>query len=134
MVGCFPPTGGLEIKNKKPRERAGAHPSWMLVPYPMGFHLFCRPINPLWQLRHLPLFLRHIFEGLETVATVRTQLGAWWAAAGASAGGDEERRSYLAGDSGDPKNHRISRANHQEYMRTRNFQPDEGNICKKPHQ
>ena len=53
---------------------------------------------------HLPLFLlRHLPKGLETVA-LRTQLGAWWAAAGASTGGDKERGSYLAGVSSDPKN------------------------------
>ena len=69
--------------------------------------------------------------------------GAWWAAAGASTGGDKERGSYLAGVSSDPKNNEnIQKSIELPGQITRNMGqhanlefprlPDEGNICKKP--
>ena len=119
---------------------------FMLVPNSI-FPFFAHPYTnipmataPKW---HLPLFLlRHLPKGLETVA-LRTQLGAWWAAAGASTGGDKERGSYLAGVSSDPKNNEyIQKSIELPGQITRNMGkhanlefprlPDEGNICKKP--
>lgn len=98
----------LEDKGTQGKKIVGKHAKlqFMLVPNSI-FPFFARPYAnipmataPKW---HLPLFLlRHLPKGLETVA-VGTQLGAWWAAAGASTRGDEERGSYLAGVSSDPK-------------------------------